>query len=112
MVQVQAWLNHTGRPYAIYFNYYTLLVAQSRVKLKWQSQLENCRVNYNTLAGVSSGLTFFIWFLLTRKPLTSYSHIRNATIIVMGLFNLAVWNIARVNDTALSLRTSFLFTEL
>lgn len=53
MVQVQAWLNHAGTPRAIHFNYYTLLVAQSRVKLKWQSQLENCRVNYNTLARAS-----------------------------------------------------------
>lgn len=54
MVKVQGWLIHTGIPYTIYFNYYTLLVAQSRVKLNWQSQLENGQVNYNELARVRS----------------------------------------------------------
>jgi len=67
MVQVQAWLNHTGTRRAIHFNYYTLLVAQSRVKLKWQSQLENCRVNYNTLATVGGEKVHrYIWFLLIK----------------------------------------------
>lgn len=52
MVQVQGWLIHPGTPYTIHFNYYTLLVAQSRVKLKWQSQLENGQVYYKELARV------------------------------------------------------------
>lgn len=64
MVQVQGWLIHTGTPYTIHFNYYTLLVTQSRVKLKWQSQLENGQVNYNELARVRSKKKMFHLLLI------------------------------------------------